>query len=102
MIAPAARIIRMMPRLKQTLRAVLNRYFVPSIGGVPTEVTDSLDAIRKDLVEIQRMIRQQGDAADQVAEILGRTLARLSVEVADLSETLARAEDRSGRIETSA
>ena len=34
-----------------------------------------------DLVELNRVLRMQGDAADQVAEVLGRTLTRLSAEV---------------------
>ena len=46
----------------------------------------------RDMVELTRMLRMQGDASDQVAEVMGRTLARLSAEV----EALAGALDRSG------
>ena len=48
--------------------------------------------LRRDMVEMTRMLRMQGDASDQVAEVMGRTLARLSAEV----EALAGALDRSG------
>jgi hypothetical protein len=43
------------------------------------------DKLRKDIVELTRMLRMQGDAADQVAETLGRTFTRLSAEVESLS-----------------
>ncbi len=49
---------------------------------------DRVDKLRSDLVELSRMLRMQGDAADQVAEVLGRTIARLSTEVDQLSEAL--------------
>jgi hypothetical protein len=40
------------------------------------------------------MLRQQGDASDEVAEILGRTLARLGAEVEALSQAVERLEAR--------
>jgi hypothetical protein len=45
-------------------------------------------ALRDDVVELTRMLRMQADAADQVAEALGRTLVRLSVKVEDLNAAM--------------
>jgi hypothetical protein len=42
-------------------------------------------ALHSDIVELTRMLLMQGDAADQFAETLGRTLTRLSSEVETLS-----------------
>ena len=95
-----------MGRLKQAVRASLDAYFTARFdrmsAQLSAELTALLDPIRQELVEVERMLRQQGDAADQVAEALGRTLVRLSAEVEDLSEALVRAEGRLDRIETSA
>ena len=49
--------------------------------SVRQEAGSLRDDVRADIVEMTRMLRMQGDAADQVAEALGRTLARLSAEV---------------------
>jgi len=47
-----------------------------------------VEALRSDLVELTRVLRMQGDAADQIAEVLGRALTRLSAEVETLSGAL--------------
>ena len=49
---------------------------------------DDVASLQSDVVELTRMLRMQADAADQVAEALGRTLIRLSVEVEDLNAAL--------------
>jgi class 3 adenylate cyclase len=49
-------------------------------------------ALRADIVELTRMLRMQGDAADQVAEVLGRALTRLSSEVETLSEVVGKSD----------
>jgi chromosome segregation ATPase len=51
-------------------------------------LTSEVEGLRSDLVELNRVLRMQGDAADQVAEVLGRTLTRLSAEVEVLSGAL--------------
>jgi hypothetical protein len=53
-----------------------------------------LTGVRAENVELTRMLRQQGDASDEVAEILGRTLARLGAEVEALSQAVERLEAR--------
>ena len=45
-------------------------------------------SVRAEMRELARMLRQQGDAADEMAETFGRTLARLSVAVENLHARL--------------
>lgn len=59
------------------------------IAESATKATEDLtEVVRAELVEVTRMLRMQGDAADQVAEVLGRTMVRLSAEVNALTDTL--------------
>ena len=51
-------------------------------------VRTDVEGLRSDIVELTRMLRMQGDASDQVAEVLGRTLTRLSAEVETLAGML--------------
>jgi phage shock protein A len=53
-------------------------------------------AFQAESVELARMLRQQGDASDEVAETLGRTLARLGAEVEALARAVERLESRLG------
>jgi hypothetical protein len=50
------------------------------------------DDLRAEMVEVARMLRMQGDADDELAETLGRTLTRLSAEVEGLSTAVAHLE----------
>jgi len=63
---------------------------------------DVTEAVRAEFVELHRILRQQGDAADEIAETLGRTIARLSAEVEALTEALHELHERVVRVETSA
>jgi hypothetical protein len=58
------------------------------LSRLRTSTEKATEDVRRDIVELTRMLRMQGDAADQVAEALGRTLARLSAEVDVLGEAL--------------
>ena len=49
--------------------------------------------------ELQRIVGDHGDAADEVAEVIGRTLTRLSAEVDALTAEVARLEERLDRSE---
>jgi hypothetical protein len=71
----------------ERLRFVVAQVVTPLFAELRDESSRTL---RAELTEVQRMLRQQGDAADEVAETLGRTLVRLSAEV----EALAMAVDR--------
>jgi hypothetical protein len=55
---------------------------------------DIIDLIHHEMGELARMLRQQGDASDEVAETLGRSLARLGAEIDVLSKAVERLEDR--------
>jgi ubiquinone biosynthesis protein UbiJ len=72
---------------KQTLEK-LELLFMAQLEGLFGAVHSETDKLRKDVVELTRMLRMQGDAADQVAEALGRTFTRLSAEVESLSEAV--------------
>lgn len=62
------------------------------------DTTTSVTAfVKAENVELVRMLRQQGDAADEVAEVLGRTLARLGAEVETLAKAVERLEARLDR-----
>ncbi len=61
------------------------------IGGLRADIgglNEGVEGLRSDLVELNRVLRMQGDAADQVAEVLGRALTRLSAEVEILTGAL--------------
>lgn len=67
----------------------------------PTDeaLPEALELLHDEIAELRRIVVSQGDAADQTAEVLGRTLAHLSEELARLSERLDRLgpdEPRSG------
>ena len=71
-------------------REARDRVFAPSIYQTVRETADRVQqALLPELAEIRRIIGDQGDAADEIAEITGRTLARLSAEVADLRAEVA-------------
>jgi chromosome segregation ATPase len=62
-----------------------------SLRADVNNLASEVEGVRSDLVELNRVLRMQGDAADQVAEVLGRTLTRLSAEVEVLSGALENA-----------
>jgi len=80
---------------KQALEK-LELLFMAQLEGLFGSVETSATSVRSDVVELTRMLRMQGDAADQVAEVLGRTLASLSMEVGTLSAALQGLQARSG------
>ena len=92
-------------RLQGQVASEVESRLLPRLGSVDAEVAslrdgtaetssltgalrDDVAALQSDIVELTRMLRMQADAADQVAEALGRTLIRLSVEVEDLNVAL--------------
>jgi hypothetical protein len=78
------------------LRALLVDVVTPPFTEMREEIRQEIrTTLHHELGEVQRMLRQQGDASDEVAETLGRTLVRLSAEVEALSEAVDRLE--SGR-----
>jgi len=63
----------------------LELLMMAQLEGLFGTVSSETSSVRSDVEELTRMIRMQGDAADQVAEIMGRALTRLSAEVEVLS-----------------
>jgi prefoldin subunit 5 len=51
--------------------------------------------------EVERILGDQGDAADEVAEIIGRTLTRLSAEVTALTSEVALLRERLEQLKSS-
>jgi hypothetical protein len=83
---------------RSTKQAVekLELLFMAQLEGLFGAVHSETKDLRRDIVELTRMLRMQGDAADQVAEVLGRTFTNLSEQVQALGEAVAelRAGDR--------
>jgi hypothetical protein len=71
--------------LSVEIRSEVNSTIIREISALAAELSArysaEMDALRADYVELTRMFRMQGDAADQVAEALGRTLTRLTAEL---------------------
>ena len=73
----------------QTLQKDFAELRSRDMASVRREAASLRDDLRRDIVELTRMLRMQGDAADQVAEALGRTIVRLSEELEALGEATA-------------
>jgi len=77
-----------MDELWQATRQALEKLellVLAQLEGLFSTVSSEAGAVRSDVEELTRMIRMQGDASDQVAEVMGRALNRLSAEVETLS-----------------
>ena len=80
---------RLSPRLGSVDAEVASlRDTTAETSSLTGALRDDVASLQSDIVELTRMLRMQADAADQVAEALGRTLIRLSVEVEDLNAAL--------------
>jgi molybdopterin converting factor small subunit len=78
--------MRVTTRVRAKLREVM------SISREQLAATRSLGeavrSLREEVSELHRIVVGQGEAADQTAEVLGRTLSHLAAELARLSERL--------------
>ena len=77
-----------MEELWQATRQALEKLellMLAQLEGLFSSVSSEAGGLHTDLEELTRMIRMQGDASDQVAEVMGRALNRLSAEVETLS-----------------
>ena len=86
---------RGMDELGQATRQALEKLellMMAQLEGLFGTVTSEAGAVRNDMEELTRMIRMQGDASDQVAEVMGRAFNRLSAEVEVLSNIVPRDE----------
>lgn len=92
---------RRMPSVGGALRGAREK----AIGGLVRQIAaDTAGSAVQQVVarigDVERVLGDQGDAADEAAEVFGRTLARLSAEVTALSAELTRLRellDRSDR-----
>jgi len=66
---------------------VLEGRIEPRLAQIEAELVRNLHA---EMVEVARMLRIQGDADDELASTLGRTLLRLSAEVEELAAAVGR------------
>lgn len=89
-----------MGSLGSTLRSVRERALGALIRQVAADTAErSVAEINARISETQRIIADQGDAADEVAETIGRTLTRLSAEVTALASEVERLNQRLERFE---
>ena len=64
--------------------------FAASVHQTAAETSSEVTrTLLPELAELRRILADQGDAADEIAEITGRTLSRLHDEIADLRAELA-------------
>jgi len=80
------------------LRSIRDR----ALGSLIRQVAaDSVAEVKASMAEIERILGYQGDAADEVAETIGRTLTRLTSELTALTAEVARLNERLERLEVS-
>ena len=82
------------PSLRAKLRATRDRLVVPVATATAERMVQPVLA---ETAQLHRILGDQGDAADEVAETLGRTLTRLSAEVTSLTAEVAQLRDRLDR-----
>lgn len=91
----------MSPRAPRLVRRV-EAWAVRVVSDAGQQVSVAMEqTIRDEMRELARMLRQQGDAADELAETFGRTLVRLSESIEHLQDRLDRLDDlgRLGRLD---
>ena len=85
-----------MPLLSNQLRRFRQKLFE---GAVRDAAAATAVAVAPEFAELRRIFGDQGDAADQVAETLGRVLTRLSGDLASLAGEVSRLHERLDRME---
>jgi hypothetical protein len=83
-------------RLLNPLRRGRDRWFAAAVRDTAAA---TVDALAPEFAEIRRVLGDYGDAADQVADTLGRVLTRLTGQVESLAEEVARLHERLDRLE---
>ena len=78
------------------MRRVREKWFEAAVRDTATATVEALAPV---IAELQRILGDQGDASDQVAEVVGRMLARLSGEVEALAGEIERLHERLDRME---
>ncbi len=80
-------------------KSTVNQLRERAIGGLIRTIAastadEAVGEVSARIAEVERILGDQGDAADEVAEIIGRTLTRLSAEVTGLSSEIALLRER--------
>jgi hypothetical protein len=78
------------------LRRVRHKWFEAAVRDTAAA---TVDALTPQFAELRRVLGDQGDASDQVAEAIGRMLARLSGEVEALADEIRRLQEHLDRME---
>jgi hypothetical protein len=82
--------------LLNPLRRARQRWFEAAVRDTAAA---TLEALTPDLADLRRILVDYGDAADQVADTLGRVLARMTGEVESLAEEVTRLHERLDKLE---
>jgi hypothetical protein len=82
--------------LLNPLRRAREKWFEAAVRDTAAA---TVEALGPDLADLRRILADYGDAADQVADTLGRVLARLTGEVESIAEEVARLHERLDKLE---
>ena len=83
------------PSPKSTVSQLRERAIGGLIRTIASNTADeAVGRVSARIAEVERILGDQGDSADEVAEIIGRTLTRLSAEVTGLSSEIALLRER--------
>lgn len=84
-----------MPDYRTVARDVREKVFAVPVHDTISGVADEVERrLGPEMAEIRRILGDQGDAADEVAEVLGRTLSRLADQVDLLASEVVRLRQR--------
>ena len=77
-----------------------------AIGGLIRTIAantadEAVRRVNSRIDEVERILSDQGDAADEVAEVIGRTLTRLSAEVTALTSEVSQLRERLQQLKSS-
>jgi hypothetical protein len=83
-------------RLLTPLRRARDRWFAAAVRDTAAA---TVNALAPEFADLRRVLSDYGDAADQVADTLGRVLTRLTGQVEALAEELSRLHERLDKLE---
>lgn len=82
---------RSVPSPKTTVSQLRDRAIGGLIRTIAANTADeAVGRVSSRIDDVERILGDQGDAADEVAEVIGRTLTRLSAEVTALNSEIAQ------------
>ncbi|MGH9077772.1 MAG: hypothetical protein ACRDY0_10035 [Acidimicrobiales bacterium] len=88
---------------RERARQARDRLFAGPVQATVSETAGQISsAILPALADLRRIVADQGDAAGEVAEVMGRAITRLSGEVEDLVAEIGRLREHLDRVESRA